>query len=104
MAVCGNAGAMPPAQEGGLLYLTLSSLNAPAPKDCVAQGDAFCVFSPNARLPGGAMVSVVSVARWLDGMDHLFAGGVGELDWPDSADKANIDFLFGDYEGWWPIV
>lgn len=48
------------------------------------------------------MVSVVSVTKWLDGMDHLFAGGIGELDWPESADKANIDFLFGDYEGLWP--
>ena len=42
-------------------------------------------------------MTVESIVWWFTGMDHLFAGGMDELDWPDKADKANVDFLFGDF-------
>jgi hypothetical protein len=49
-------------------------------------------------MPGGEPVTLKNLASFLDGMDHLFAGGTDELDWPESADKKNVDFLFGEFE------
>ena len=50
-------------------------------------------------LPDNEPITVKSLVEWLTGMDHLFAGGMDELDWPEKADKANVDFFFGDFGG-----
>lgn len=49
-------------------------------------------------MPDGKPITLMNVASFLDGMDHLFAGGTDELDWPEFADKKNVDFFFGAYD------
>lgn len=67
--------------------------------DCTSTSGPSCVWAPqDSYLPDNEPITVKSLVEWLTGMDHLFAGGMDELDWPEKADKANMDFFFGVFE------